>query len=150
MPYRMLLFAATFQNGCRSQTALQFLSFAVESFNRLLKERNNCFLPYISHHDDSCASYVQTEAVLPHTGERQCNVWKLHFVHTTSTLPYPPPLDLQALNSSLSVRILCASEWTAQCLVVLQLGTAGGHTRLQSFCFNCWLSQGVQWHVRCS
>ena len=32
MPYRMFLFAAAFQNGCRSRTALQFLSLAVERF----------------------------------------------------------------------------------------------------------------------
>ena len=60
-----------------------------------------------------------------------------NFILFAQPLPYPPPLDLQALNSSLSVRILCASEWTAQDLVVLQLGSAGGHTRLQSFCFSC-------------
>ena len=48
MPYRMLLFAATFQNGCRTQTALQFLSIAVESFKGLLKQRNSCLLYHIS------------------------------------------------------------------------------------------------------
>ena len=51
-------------------------------------------------------------------------------------------------NSSLSVRILCACEWTARCLVVL--GPAGGHTRLQSFCFSCMLSQSMHWYGRCS
>ena len=107
-------------------------------------QRNSCFLPYISHHVDSCASYVQTEAVLPHTGERRCNVWKLHFACTTPTLPYPPPMDLQALNSSLSVCKLC--EWAAQSLscyswdllvgihvaiVLLQLLAQSGHAVAQ-------------------
>ena len=59
--------------------------------------RNSRFLLYINHHVDSCASCIQTEAVLSYTGERRCNVWKLHFVRTTLTLPYPPPMGLQAL-----------------------------------------------------
>ena len=37
MPCRMLLFAAAFQNGCRSRMALQLLSFAAECFKGPLK-----------------------------------------------------------------------------------------------------------------
>ena len=55
-----------------------------------------CAMCYTAHHVDSCASCVQTEAVLLHTGERQCNVWKVPFVHTTPTFTLPP-MDIQAL-----------------------------------------------------
>ena len=95
--------------------------------------RNGCFLPYVSHHVDSCPSCIQTEAVLPHRGKRRCNVWKFQFVCTTPTLPYLILLQwtFKLFNSSPSVRILCKCKWTEQYLAML--GPAGGHTRLQSF-----------------
>ena len=44
MPYRMLLFAAAFQNGCRSRMALQFLSFIVECLKGSLKLHRTLYL----------------------------------------------------------------------------------------------------------
>ena len=111
MPYRMLLFAAAFQNGCCSRTALTVpilrsgtlqgiaqappysvpapkLKYGVHDYStalHLYAKEQPLLTVYLSH-VDSCASCVHTEAVLPHTGERRCNVWKLHFVRTTPTL----------------------------------------------------------------
>ena len=67
-------------------------------------------LTYISHHSDSYASCVQTEAVLPHTGERQCNAWNFNLFIQPLLYLILLQWTFKLFNSSLSVRILCSCE----------------------------------------
>ena len=69
-------------------------------------------------------------------------VWKIHLAHCPYfTLSSSHGVTFPLFNTRMHTLKVRVCKSTIQCLVML--GHAGGHTKLQSFCSSCRLSQGV-------